>query len=57
MEDGGAGIRELEKFQEYVLEYRIVVYAGLNCKNICDGKSSHPKELIYCLMTLHAIIT
>jgi hypothetical protein len=27
----GGGIPELEKFEEYFKEYRIVVYGGLNC--------------------------
>jgi hypothetical protein len=30
----GGGITELEKFQEYFSDYKIVVYGGLNCEDI-----------------------
>jgi hypothetical protein len=30
----GGGITELEKFQEYLTDYKIVVYGGLNCEDI-----------------------
>ena len=36
--DDGGGIRELRRFQEHLKEYRIVVYAGLDCQDIMyDG--------------------
>jgi hypothetical protein len=46
----GGGIPELQKFQEYFNEYRIVVYGGLNCEdNIFDGgvESERRLNLLY----------
>jgi len=31
--DRGGGIEELTRFQEYIKEYRIVVFSGLNCED------------------------
>jgi hypothetical protein len=31
------GVPELMKFQEHFKEYRIVVFGGLNCKNLVFG--------------------
>jgi hypothetical protein len=34
----GGGVPELIKFQEHFKEYRIVVFGGLNCKDLVfDG--------------------
>jgi len=34
LDRGGGGIRELTQFQEYIKEYRIFVFSGLNCEDI-----------------------
>jgi uncharacterized membrane-anchored protein YhcB (DUF1043 family) len=40
------GIAKLEKFQEHVNEYRIVVYGGLNCDEVIfDGMVESKKRL------------
>ena len=42
----GAGIPELDRFQEYFSEYKIVVYRGLNCDSIMfEGRVESPKRL------------
>ena len=44
--DRGGGIRELEQFQEHFKDYRIVVYAGLNCDAIyLDGHVNSEKRI------------
>ena len=44
--DRGGGINELEKFQDHFKEYRIVVFAGLNCDKIYfDGQVQSEKRL------------
>jgi hypothetical protein len=44
--DHGGGIRELERFQDHFKEYRIVVFAGLNCDEIYfDGQVNSEKRL------------
>jgi hypothetical protein len=38
LDEGGGGIQELVQFQEHFKDCRIVVYAGLECRNIMyDG--------------------
>ena len=32
--DNGGGINELERFQDHLRHYKIVVYTGLNCDEI-----------------------
>ena len=52
----GGGIRELTRFQEYLKEYRIVVYGGLNCEDmIFDGVNESEKRiyLLYDETTRH----
>jgi hypothetical protein len=52
----GGGIPELEKFQNYFKEYRIVVYEGLNCEQIIyDGMGESQKRLnlLYDEVTRH----
>jgi hypothetical protein len=54
--DNGAGIPKLIRFQEHLTEYRIVVYAGLNCDQIMyDGEvdSSTRINLLYDDVTRH----
>jgi len=42
----GGGIRELERFQDHFKEYRIVVFAGLNCDVIYfDGRVNSEKRI------------
>jgi hypothetical protein len=42
----GAGLPELTRFQEHFKEYRIVVFAGLNCEDIMfDGHVETEKRL------------
>jgi hypothetical protein len=51
----GGGIPELEKFQEYFNEYRIVVYGGLNCEDIIyDARvdSERRLNLLYDYVTI-----
>ena len=43
--DRGGGIRELAQFQEYLKEYRIVVFSGLNCKDMFDGQVQTEKRI------------
>jgi hypothetical protein len=44
--DQGGGIRELERFQEHLNEYRIVVFSGLNCGTIYfDGQVQTEKRI------------
>jgi len=44
--DRGGGIRELERFQDHFKEYRIVVFAGLNCEKIYfDGQVNSEKRI------------
>ena len=33
----GAGIRELVRFQEHFRQYKIAVYRGLSCEDICSN--------------------
>ena len=43
---GGAGIPELERFQEHFREYKMVVYLGLSCDNIeFEGRIESAKRL------------
>jgi hypothetical protein len=52
----GAGIPELTRFQEHFKEYRIVVFAGLNCENIMfDGQveSENRINLLYDEVSQH----
>ena len=44
--DRGGGIRELAQFQEYLKEYRIVVFSGLNCEDMFDGQVQTEKRII-----------
>jgi hypothetical protein len=45
LKDGG-GVPELLNFQEHSKEYRIVVYVGVNCKDIVfDGQVESEKRL------------
>ena len=59
--DDGGGIRELGKLQEHFKEYRIVVYAGLDCQDIMyDGNVPSTKRinLLYDDVTRHySVIT
>ena len=42
----GGGVRELMRFQQHFKEYRIVVFKGLECKDIMfDGKVDSEKRL------------
>ena len=51
---GGGGIRKLVQFQEHFNDYRIVIYAGLDCGNIMfDGNVSSSKR---CMTTLRDIM-
>ena len=44
--DRGGRIEELTRFQEYIKEYRIVVFSGLNCEDIMfDGQVKTEKRL------------
>ena len=44
--DRGGGVRELGQFQEHFKDYRIVVYAGLNCDEIYfDGQVNSDKRI------------
>ena len=44
--DRGSGIRELERFQDDFKEYRIVVFAGLNCdERYFDGQVNSEKRI------------
>jgi hypothetical protein len=52
----GAGIPEIERFQEHFGEYKIVVYEGLNCDNIMyEGRVESPTRinLLYDEVTRH----
>jgi hypothetical protein len=52
----GGGIPELIKFQEHYKEYRIVVFGGLNCKDLVfDGQVESEKRinLLYDDVTHH----
>jgi hypothetical protein len=55
LKDGG-GVPELMRFQEYFKEYRIVLYAGLNCEDtVFDGQVESEKRLnlLYDDVTCH----
>jgi hypothetical protein len=52
----GAGIPEIERFQEHFGEYKIVVYEGLNCDDIMyEGRVESPTRinLLYDEVTRH----
>ena len=56
LDEGGGGLQELAQFQKYFKDYRIVVYAGLECGNIMyDGgvPSSKRLNLLYDDVTRH----
>ena len=58
--DRGGGIRELERFQDQFKEYRIGVFAGLNCDEIYfDGQVNSEKRLnlLYDDVDHHHVIT
>jgi hypothetical protein len=47
----GGGIPELIKFQEHFKEYRIVVFGGLNCKDLVfDGQVESEKRIYFTMM-------
>ena len=42
----GGGIPELQRFQDHISEYRIVVYGGLDCREIIfDGQVTSEKRI------------
>ena len=46
LDRGGGGIRELNRFQEYFKEYRIVVFSRLYCEDIMfDGQVQTEKRI------------
>jgi hypothetical protein len=56
LKDGG--IPELMKFQEHFKVYRIVVYGGLNCKDIVfEGQVESEKGSTFFMTTSLVIIT
>jgi len=46
----GGGIQELQKFQDHFSEYRIVVYGGLDCRDIIFEGKVHPKRESTCFI-------
>jgi len=47
----GGGINEIQQFQDYFSEYKIVVYAGLNCEDIIFEGRANLKRGLMCCMT------
>jgi len=42
--ENGGGIREIQQFQDHFTDYKIVVYAGLNCEDkIFEGRVTPEK--------------
>ena len=56
----GGGLQELQQFQHYLSDYKIIVYDGLNCDRlIFSGNSVSAKKLylLYDSETGHYVIT